>query len=498
MSQYRHLAHWLLLGALSAFAVPVQADASKQPPVFEPCELTGSAGNGRAKADCARWQRPLNPAQPDGEQIELFVARIKAAAPNAAKDAFTLINGGPGAASTELYVDLAPLFEGIRRERDIIVIDQRGTGRSTALRCPELEDAAQQLGAENADVAQIESFTQQCLANLTHDPRFFTTSQAVADLDALRDALHYDALTLYGVSYGTRVVQHYTRRYPERARALIIDGVLPAQLAMGPMVSRNAQRTFDLLLVQCAKQPACKAEFPDLAADFARLKSQLLQAPVEVRLPHPSTGLPQTVNLTWDQASLVVRLMSYAPETMALLPVSIDQAANNQNYLPLAAQSLRLQEQLGQTMNYGMHNAVVCTEDIPFLTADERDPDRLADTYLGGDQLRVLLSMCGLWPQGAFDEDIKTPFTTERPTLVLSGELDPITPPEYGQMVGEQLPNAVHIVAQGQGHGVLARGCIPRLIQRFVEQGSIAELDVSCAERLGHSQFFVDLMGPAR
>ena len=483
---------WLLCSLLCC--APVLSAA----PELKPCVLEGSAGHGRADAQCARWQRPLDATNPDGEQIELFVARIESAAPNPAADAFTLINGGPGAASTELYVDLAPVFEAIRRERDIVLIDQRGTGRSTALRCPELEDAAQHLSSRTSDTAQIDTFTRECLDNLTHDPRFFTTTQAVADLDDLRAALDYDALTLYGVSYGTRVVQHYARRHPERTRALIIDGVLPPPLAMGPMVSRNAQRTFDLLLAACAEQPQCNERFPNLKADFTRLQSQLTAAPVELSLPHPNTGVAQAFTLTWEQVALVVRLMSYAPETQSLLPISIDQAANEQNYLPLAAQAVRLQSQLGDTMNYGMHNAVVCTEDIPFLSERERDPSRLTDTYLGADQLNVLLTMCNRWPQGEYDPDIKDDFTTDRPTLVLSGELDPITPPEYGAEVAAALPNALHIVARGQGHGVLARGCIPRLIARFVEDASLDDLDTSCTERLGPDPFFIDLMGPPR
>src|SRR6056297_2711256 len=175
-------------------------------------------------------------------------------------DAFTLVNGGPGGSSVSLYVDLEAAFSGIRRNRDIVIMDQRGTGRSAPLDCPELEDTAQDFDPE-----LIRRATRACLDALERDPRFYNTSIAVADLEQLRQAMGYDRWNLYGVSYGTRVAQHYLQRFPGAVRTLILDGVVPPGLALGPDIARNAQKTLDELLARCAGVAYCAEAFPDLA-----------------------------------------------------------------------------------------------------------------------------------------------------------------------------------------------------------------------------------------
>lgn len=458
---------------------------------FSPCELTGSADHMRARAQCASFFVPEDPGNPTGARIELFVAKIGSLSPNPRGDAVTIINGGPGASSVALYVDLARALTGLLPERDIIVLDQRGTGRSNALTCPELEAASQQY-AEDA----IVQATDACLAQLGGDPRFYSTSQAVIDLEALRAELGYDQLNIYGVSYGTRVALHYLRRYPSRVRSLVIDGVVPPDLALGINVATNAQTTLDAVLARCAEQEVCRAAFADPAAQLQALRRDLGERPVAVQLPHPLTGAPTTVDFSYAHLATNLRLLSYASETAALIPLLIDETAGG-NHTPAAAMALKYIDQLSTSLSFGMHNSVVCTEDIPFIDVPAIDWGALDATYLGADQVRALITICNRWPRAAIDEDFKQPVRAAVPTLVLSGEHDPITPPEYGAAVAAGLPNSLHIVAPGQGHGVIARGCIPRLVTDFVSDPNVATVDDSCAERMSRTPFFLDLLGPA-
>lgn len=487
----------LALCALACLCCANGAAASSELSL-EPCQVEGS--NGQVAADCGRLERPLDFEDPNGAQISLFVAVIRSLAPNPAADAVTIVNGGPGASSTELYADLAGVFGGLLRDHDIVVIDQRGTGQSTPLECPELEAVTSSSVDPSLEQMreELQGFTKQCLAALPADPRFFTTSAAVRDLEAIREALGYSQLNLYGVSYGTRVVQHYARRYPAQTRALIIDGVLPPGLAMGPMVSRNAQRVLDNIFARCANEPACQQAFPNLPADFKALAKQLRTAPVALELNDPLTGVPVDLDLGYGHLATSIRIMAYAPETVSLIPVLIDQAANHNNYLPIATQALQIQQQLNASMSYGMHNAVVCTEDVPFLSESERLGSDVTNTYLGAEQVQSLVAMCDVWPVGVLDEDLREPLSSAIPTLVLSGEQDPITPPMYGTQVAQGLSRSHHVIAPGQGHGVISRGCIPRLIMDFFEELDTTTLDTECTERLGPEPFFVDLMGPGR
>jgi pimeloyl-ACP methyl ester carboxylesterase len=458
---------------------------------FSPCSITGSGGNGSLQAECATFSRPLNPNVNGGRELELFVARLPSTAQDPAQDALTIINGGPGGSSVDLMVDLAPVLQAFTRERDVVVIDQRGTGRSAPLECDALTDSTAVL-----DKRQTIAATQDCLEKLPHDPRFFSTTVAVNDLEALRIAIGYSQLTVYGVSYGTRVALQYLRAYPDSTRALVIDGVVPPHLSLGGNVALNSHQTLYRVFNRCEQSPACAERFPDLSADFDRLSARLREAPQTFTLQHPVSGEPTTIDLTYGHLAIWIRLALYAPETTALLPLIIDQAANHSNYLPVAASALRLLHQLTDSLNYGMHNAVVCTEDTPFYGADANNVAELAATYLGEEMYQTLKAMCSIWPEGIRDPDLKKPVVSDVPVLVLSGEFDPITPPSYGEAVLPGLSNAKHIIAPGQGHGTISRGCMPRVIRDFVENTSVDEIDDSCTDRLAPYPFFVDLMGP--
>jgi pimeloyl-ACP methyl ester carboxylesterase len=482
----------ILLAALAASAHASATEAIS----LTPCELRGSPGYGRIAAECGTLTVAEDPGQASGRQIALFVTRIKALKANPAPDAFTLINGGPGASSITLYTDLAPAFSAILLERDIIIVDQRGTGRSAPLECESDDQPPQSIGAE-FDEARMREATRLCLDTLAADPRFYTTSLAVADLERVRVALGYRQLNIYGVSYGTRVAQHFARRHPDAVRTLVLDGVVTPDQALGPDIAINAQLALDAMVARCAADAACQQRFPHLPAQIRRLGERLRDQPVSLAIAHPVTARPTELTLTYGHFASTMRMLSYGPETSALLPIIIDEAAARDNYLPLALHALRIEEELGASINIAMHNAVVCTEDVPFYPDLEPLRQTLERTYLGTEQVRSLQALCEEWPRGIMDPDLRQRLDSDIPVLLLSGANDPVTPPAYADSAAAALRDSRHVIAPGQGHGIAARGCIPTLIGDFVRTADPQALDSQCVDRLGADPFFIDLMGPS-
>lgn len=454
-----------------------------------PCRLDAGPGRARVAADCAALSVPADPGDPGGHHIELSVARVPALSVAPQPDPFTILAGGPGQSAIDLYTALAPAFQRIRRERDIVLVDQRGTGRSSPLKCP----SAEGMDLDSAERDVLLELVDQCLASLPEDPRLFTTSVAVADLEQVRTALGIERWNLYGVSYGTRVAQHYLRRYPERTRAVILDGVVPAELTLGPDIAIHAQAALDRVFARCEKELHCAETFGDLRAKFAAVATQLAAGRVTVELADPLTGQTSAETFSQLEFNAAVRLLSYATDSVALLPVLIERAYNG-DYRPLAAQARMTLTDLSEALNYGMHNAVVCTEDVPFF--GDLNVAALNGTYLGITQVDTLQTMCERWPRGQLDDDLKQPVVSDRPVLILSGEADPVTPPGYGEQIQAGLANSRHLVVPGHGHGIAPVGCAPRLMAQFIDAAAIDELDTACLEQEGPAPFFINFNGP--
>jgi pimeloyl-ACP methyl ester carboxylesterase len=456
------------------------------------CRINAGPGYPGIKARCGTFARPENPADPTSPRLSLKVAVVDALSLEPQPDPFVPIAGGPGGSTIRFYSAYAGAFEKVRRERDILLLDQRGTGESAPMTCDLDEEV---LDGQYSTERTIED-TQRCLDELPHDVRFFTTSVAVQDLEALRQALGYPSLNLYGSSYGTRVAQHFLRRYPESTRTVILDGVVPPQIALGPGIATEAQKALDAIFLRCAESPACNTRFPDIAKDFAAVESALADAVVELSLPNPLTGKLDSVDFGAPELAGAIRLLSYHPNSVALLPLLVHEAANG-NYAPLAAQFLMISETMADALALGMHNAVVCTEDFPFFDIAAISDETLGATYIGPLQLDALKDMCSIWPQGPMDEHFKTPVQSGHPVLLLSGEADPVTPPHFADLAAVDLSNARHIVGRRQGHGQAPRGCMPDIIGRFVSSAALDELGEDCFERVFAMPFFLHFSGPS-
>jgi pimeloyl-ACP methyl ester carboxylesterase len=435
-------------------------------------------------AACGTLRVPENPAAPDGPTIELFVARVAALTATPRPDPLVLIAGGPGQSTVDFYLELRGAFEQARRDRDIVLVDQRGTGRSAeGFGCKTPED----LALDTAGPEVLERVIDECRRALTHDPRFYTTSVAVQDLDRARAALGIDRWNVYGVSYGTRVAQHYVRRFPEHTRSVVLDGVVPPELALGPDVAPEAQRALTQIFARCAADEGCGARFADLPAHFRELLARLDTAAAEHTEPAPP--------LSGLELRALVRFMSYGAPTVALLPVLLHEAYTG-NYAPLASHAKTTLRDLPESLSFPMSNSVTCTEDVPFFDADAGDG--LDDTYLGTAIVDALRLICGRWPVGERDADFKQPVVSDAPVLLLSGDNDPITPPAYAErVIAGGLTNSKHVIGHNQGHGLVGVGCVPRVLRAFLERPTPSELDASCLDDEPATPFFLSLLGPA-
>lgn len=471
---------------LLLMAFPAAAAA----PVESPCRLL-MPGLPAAFGSCGALEVPLDDADPSAGTLELFYARIPALTARPAPDPLLLINGGPGGSSIDLYLQTRGAFEQVRRERDILLLDQRGTGRSlSGLDC----ELPAEFALETARPEEVRERVAECIDAFPFDPRFFTTSVAVRDLDRLRTALGIEQWNLYGVSYGTRVAQHYLRRYPAAVRSLILDGIVPAGLTLGPAIASDAQQALDAIFARCQASAACAERFPDLDRQFATLRSRFDGQSIEVIVNDPVTGAPQSVPLDDSDLKGVVRLMSYSDLTAALLPLVIEQAWLG-NFAPLAAQAELQVESLQASLGFAMHNSVVCTEDAPWFPADNA-PDA-ALPYLGTSVIDGLRAICETWPAGVIDSDFRAALVSDRPVLLLSGEHDPVTPPAYAeQVIAGGLGNARHIVLANRGHGNVAVGCMPELVRDFLDAADPDAPDTACLEREPPMPFFLSFQGP--
>jgi len=459
---------------------------------LEDCRITAGPGYPGIKARCGILLRPLDPADGNSPTIDLHVAVVPALSLEPAPDPFVPVAGGPGQSTIEFYAAQAQAFEDIRRDRDILLLDQRGTGDSAPLDCAVDEDiVAGEIGREETLAA-----TRDCLDALPRDPRFFTTSVAVTDLEALRKALGYSAFNVYGVSYGSRVAQHFARRFPGSVRTLVLDGVVPPGRALGPDIALEAERALAAVFDRCAEDGRCAERFGALADDFAALKARLGDSSVTVELEDPKTGEPSSVELDDVALAGAIRLMSYHPNTIALIPLVVSEAANG-NYEPLAAQQVMNADAMAEALSIGMHNAVVCTEDVPFFDVGEETRQALDRSYIGPVLLEALEAICSVWPAGVIDEDLREPLATSIPTLLLSGDADPITPPAYAEEAAVELGSAAHLIGRGQGHGLAPRGCVPGILADFVAAASVAGLETACMARQFAMPFFLDFSGPA-
>ena len=429
-------------------------------------------------------------AKRDGRRIRLNVAVLPALSPHPAPDPLFILAGGPGQGAVSTASSLSIALDRVRRDRDIVFVDQRGTGKSNPLKCPAHGEPSLQdrLGGQPE-----EKELKGCLAAYDADPSLYTTTIAADDLDDVRAELGYAKINLWGGSYGTRAALVYLRRHEDHVRSVTLDGAAPFGLSLPLSVAKDGQRALDRLFDDCAHDPQCNRAFPDLRQRFDAHLASLRAHPAETQVTHPLTGASTPVTIRASGFAGLVRALLYVPELSSLLPFTIDRATKG-DYGPLAAQAWTFQS--ATDIATGMFLSVVCAEDVPFVTPAQITTET-SGTFLGGEFVAQTIAACNVWPRGSVDADYRKPVHSNVPTLILSGELDPVTPPSYGEEAKRDLPNAEHRIVAGYGHGTTRPGCVGGLIADFLKAGSARGLDPECLHAKKRPPFAVTFAGNA-
>jgi pimeloyl-ACP methyl ester carboxylesterase len=452
---------------------------------FQPCGLQSPFSADTLEAQCARFEVPEDRSRPQGRKLALNLAWLPPTQEaDAEPDPVFFLAGGPGQAAIETYPTLEPAFAEVRKHRGIVLLDQRGTGKSNVLSCD--------LGEDATEAAAMEAVAARCLRTLSRkaDLTRYTTTDAVADLDAVRVAIGAAQLNLVGVSYGTRVAQQYAMRHPQHTRSIVLDSVVPNTLLLGNIFARNLDDALALQFALCSKAQACRGKLGDPRVELDALLAKLRAAPLRVRYRDASSGEFREDTLKADTVAGLVRMYAYMPAAGALLPKLIHEA-NQGRPENLMALAQMMGGDLKDAMAMGMQLSVVCSEDGDSMVARAED----ADTVLGNSLSEGMATMCKAWPKGRVPADFHQPLATRVPALVLEGEFDPVTPPRYGEEVVKSLPNGRLLVLRGQGHNVIGAGCMPKLFTQFIEKADAKSLDAKCLDNLAYVPPFTSFNG---
>jgi pimeloyl-ACP methyl ester carboxylesterase len=467
-----------LLGLLLAAAF-WPAQAADAPPA--PCRLAGV----EHEALCGRVARPLDPAQPQGRQIDVHYAVLPAVASNKLPDPVVVFAGGPGQSAISLAPQMAARMARLRNRRDIVLIDQRGTGRSAPLHCDE-PDPWQPL-AQAFDPARLRADLNACrdkLERLPHgDLRRYTTSIAMADADAVRARLGAERVNIVGASYGTRAALEYQRQFPQHVRRSVLDGAAPPDMALPASFSTDNQAVLDALLDACARDRACPSELR------GRWRELVATLPREVQVAHPFSGRVESLTLTHDLVVGLLRGPLYVPALAAALPAAMDAAIAGrwEPLVGLASAFARGARRGPDAMAQGMHFSVVCAEDVPRLGTSRDAPG--AD--VGESFAQLYRDVCEGWPRVEVPDGFDSLPAARSPVLVLSGGLDPVTPPRHGERVAQALgAQARHVVVPNAGHGVMGVGCMADVLYRFIDADALGKLDAACATSIPRPPVF--------
>jgi pimeloyl-ACP methyl ester carboxylesterase len=425
-------------------------------------------------------------AAKSGRRIKLDIAVIPARLRARETDPIVVLAGGPGQGAVSLASQVMPLFQRLNDTRDVVLIDQRGTGNSNPLDCDEDDDQTLQSLFEDALPQRV---VQRCLDTLAADASKYITSIAVEDYDEALTALGYTTVNLWGGSYGTRMALEFVRRHGNRVRSMVLDGVAPPGMKLPLSFVADGDAALERLIADCDADERCASLYPGLRGMIAQVRGELARQPVRADIQDPRTGEHETISVNENVFLSGIFRPLYVAELASLLPYGIASAARG-DFNPLLAQNLEFADDISENLSIGMHLSVICAEDVPRITP--QDLARLKDSFFGRALVDDFIKACEVWPRGEVPRDFYDPVRSDVPALILSGGLDPATPPRHAQQVAQTLSRARHFVAPRVGHGVSLRGCAPRLVEAFVKAPA-APLDGKCLERIPRPLFVLPL-----
>jgi pimeloyl-ACP methyl ester carboxylesterase len=448
---------------------------------LKPCRLAGVD----EQLLCGKLTVFENRETHNGRTIDLNIVVLPALDQKTKAEPLFDLAGGPGASSADgagFYAGPGKIY---RRRHDVVCVDQRGTGKSNRLSISR-QKAPQDYVSEMYPVDYVREMRHalEARADLTK----YTTSIAMDDLDDVRAWLGYNRINLFGLSYGTRAALVYMRQHPEHVRSAILMGVALTGLKMPLHHAEAAARAMDLLLRECEQDTACHAAFPQIRDDWNNALAQLEKQPARVEYHPRDNATKTTIEIQRDVFAEKIRNWMYGRDKAARIPLIVHHAAVG-DFAPF------LQQVIGPSIPDfiadGMYLSVTCAEDVPFI--DQEEAAKLnAGNPFGNYRVFQQTRACGMWPRGEIPGDFLEPVFSNAPVLILSGNMDPVTPPSFGEEAASHLSNSRHLIVPAAGHGIDGLsdpGCVDRIALEFLDKAGANTLDVSCVDRMARPPF---------
>jgi pimeloyl-ACP methyl ester carboxylesterase len=458
---------------------------------LEPCTLPGV----EEAVLCGELRRPENPELPDGRTIPIFVVVVPALEPNPAPDAWVELVGGPGLAATDLTRHFAGREWGwrqYRQHRDVLLVDQRGMGRSNGLYCDELaarDEVSLLFRRWPAD--SVRSCRERVSARA--DLAQYSTAHAADDLEAVRQWLGYPPFNLYGASYASRAALTFMNRHPSSVRSAMLLFVVPPDFRRPLFYARDVQHTLELLFDDCLADAGCAAAFPDVRSELTQVLEGLERSPVPVLLTHPETGADLPAVITSAGFAEVIWGALMSPAGGRRIPLVVHHAARG-DFAPFLALGVADRPRDGRYYN-AAHLSIVCPEETLHVRPEEIDPVHRG-TFMPAERAHEYLRACQDWGVPPLPATTLEPVVSDVPTLIVSGYMDPITPPAMGEQVARHLTNVRHLVVRHMAHGwggVTNGECIwSEIFLRFVAHPDPGTLDASCTTQIGPPPFVLE------
>ena len=453
--------------------------------VLNDCQIQGFSG----KAKCGAYEVFENRATKKGRKITLKIVLLQATSDKREPDPFVYFAGGPGSAATDDASGIAQAFPQILAHRDMLFVDQRGTGGSHPLSCKFYDQAdLQTFLGYFFPLDEVRKCREQLEAN--SDLKLYITTIAADDMDEIRAALGYERLNLFGGSYGTRAALTYLKRHPQHVRTATLHGVSPTDHFMPSDFPQQTERALQGVLSDCLADKQCSEAFPNIKNEAKAVLEQLIKGPVEVEITNRKLNEPVKVKLSRDLAAEAIRYMLYSPVPAGRVPLALHLASQG-NYVPLTNLAIGYRANLVASGSNGMYLSITCAEDLPWIKPGEGER-MAANTFLGDYRLRQQREACALWPRADIERDYSQPVKSDVPVLILTGEWDPVTPPANGERIAKTLTNSLNIVVPHGAHGLdglEGMDCIDGLIVEFVERGITKGLDTACVKNIRRKGF---------
>lgn len=429
------------------------------------------------------WSRPA------GRQIPLHVVVVPAVEREAGAAPFVWLAGGPGIAATESAPAYLGELSAHRQWRDVVLVDQRGTGHSNPLRCPEIETRGPLEEMYPLDAVR------SCRARLEKkaDLRQYTTANSVRDLEAVREALGYERVDLAGLSYGSLLALSYLRAHPDRVRAAVLLGTAPPGKKYPLHHGENAQRALDVVFAECEADPPCRKAFPEVRRDWETVLERLEASPVTLTRPSPRAGAPLRIAIRRDTFGHAFgSILGSAPRDV---PFVVHEMAIG-NFGPFL-DGLHLDQ--ASPFAEGLYLSLDCTEETSRITDAEAEAAARGN-YLGAYRISEQRRACREWPLGAVPPDHAAPVTADVPVLLMTGSLDASTPPAWAEEVAGHLARARHVIIEDLPHfpdGLSHMECYDRIIDAFLRDPQPDKVDTSCLPSMKPPPFRT-VAGPSR